>query len=181
MKRAMRSVPVAILLGTATLFAQEGPPPRPDRPFLLAQTLRAIEAKASLLFEERKPDAAIEELKRVFTIDIPKDAPIYEAKAHLIGRLAMAYADEGKKKEALETVQRLLADVMSGTVADASAAFEAGQVYRKCGMPEEALKSFDRAIDISQKLASSPRPPAGRRPPGPRPPGPHNAPNGGPR
>lgn len=177
----LTSAAFLVALAALRAAAQEGPPPaRFDRPFLEAQTLRALEAKASLLFEQGKPDAAIEELKRVFSVDVPKDVPFYEGKVHLIGRLAMAYAEQGKKKEAVETVQRLLADVPPGTVAEASAAFDAGQVYRLCGMPEEALKSFDRAIELSQKLAKSPRGSAGRPPgPGGRPPGPPPQPSKG--
>ena len=148
-----------------------GPPPG-DNGFLWAQAMQALEQKASLLLEMGKADAAIDELKRVYSVDVPKDAPVYELKARLVGRLANLQADTGRKKEATETVQRLLADVPQGSVAEASAWLDAGSVYRKVGLSDEALRAFDRAVDLSQKLAAS-RGPAGRQPPpGGRPPRP---------
>ncbi len=148
-----------------------GPPPG-DNGFLWAQAMQALEQKASLLLEMGKTDAAIDELGRVYAIDVPKAAPVYELKARLVGRLANVQADAGRKKDAAETVQRLLADVPPGSVAEASAWLDAGSVYRKLGMSDEALRAFDRAVDLSQKLAAS-RGPAGREPPpGGRPPRP---------
>jgi tetratricopeptide (TPR) repeat protein len=160
---------------SAPLAAQQGPPGPPsrefDRGFIYAQMLRAIEAKTSLLIDQGKPDAAIEELKKVVTLDVPKDHPAFEGKAHLMGRLATTLSLQGRKKEAVETIQKLLAEVPAGSVSEVSAVVDAGQVYRNCDMPDEALKSFDRAIELSQKLAKAPpRGPAGR--PGPHPPGP---------
>ena len=145
-----------------------------DRGFIYAQMLRAIEAKTSLLIEQGKNDAAIEELKRVEGLDIPKDHPAFEGKVHLMGRLATALSAMGRKKEAVETIQKLLAEVPSGTVSEASALVDAGQVYKNCDMPDEALKAFDRAIELSQKLAKTARGPAGRQGPHPPPPQPRN-------
>ena len=145
----------------------DGPPPN-DRAFLYGQAMRAIDEKTSILLEQGKTDLAIDELKKVYGFDVPPRHPIYEAKAHLIGRLAITYAGAGKKKEAVETIQRLLSDVPAGTVAEATAWVEAGSVYKQLGMSDEALKAFDRAIDLSQKLAASGRPPARPGPPPPR-------------
>jgi tetratricopeptide (TPR) repeat protein len=76
-------------------------------------------------------------------------------KVRVIGRLAKAYAEAGKKGDALDTVKKLLAEVPTGTPAEAAAWLEAGGVYRKVGMSEEALKAFDRSIELSKKLAKS--------------------------
>lgn len=167
-----------LTLAAPSALAQGPPPPlEHDRVFFLMQSLRAIEAKTSLLLEQGKNEAAIEELKKVAAVEIPKELPLYEAKAHLIGRLAITYTNIGKKKEAVETIQKLLADVQPGSVAEATAYLDAGVVYRQAGMPDEALKAFDRALELSQKLAKTPRGPAGR--PG-LPPGPLGGPPGGP-
>lgn len=150
-------------------------PPGPDRVFFQAQVLRAIEGKATLYMEQEKPEAAIEELKKALPIDIPREHPMFEAKAHLVGMLAIVYTNVGKKKEAVETIQKLLQEVPPGSVAEATATLDAGTVYRQAGMPDEALKAFDRAIELSQKLAARPpRGPAGHPMPPPpgRPPGP---------
>jgi tetratricopeptide (TPR) repeat protein len=179
----------AALLAVSPLAAQpepgfrpEGPPPG-QRGFLYAHMARAIDEKVDLLMEQGKTDAAIEELKRAFGMEIPKEHPAYEAKAHLIARLAVTYAKAGKKKEAVETIERLLADVPAGTVAEASAWVDAGAVYKSVGMADEALKAFDKAIALSEKLAKAPRGPAGRPmpPPGGRPPGFRPPPKGDPQ
>ena len=182
---------IAALLLPHALAAQGRPPgpqgpgqPGPDRAFLYVNVLRAIEGKAAILVEQGKLDAAIEEMRRAYTIEIPRENPAWEAKAHLISRLARTYAEAGKRKEALETLQRLIADVPAGSVAEASVWVEAGATYRQLGMNEEALKAFDRAIELSEKLARTPRGPAGRPgpPPGGRPMGPPpGAPKGDPR
>lgn len=150
----------------------QGPPPERDRAFLYGQAMRALDEKASILIEQNRPDLAIEELKKVFTFDVPREHPVFEAKAHLIGRLATTYAITGRKKEAVETIQKLIAEVPPGSVAEATAWLEAGTVYKQAGMPDEALKAFDRAIELSQKLAKAPpRGPAGRPPMPPNGPG----------
>jgi tetratricopeptide (TPR) repeat protein len=159
------------------------PPPRDDAQFFKMQTLQAIEEKVDLLLEMGKVAAAIEELKKVYAIDIPKDHPGYEIKSHLIGRLAKAYADAGRKAEALETVRKLLADVPAGTPAEAGAWLEAGSVYKKLGMPDDALKAFDKAIELSKKLAATgwrrPSPPGAPGGPPPPPGGGRPGPGGG--
>ncbi len=150
---------------------QGGQPPRPEdsRVFYQVQTLRAIENKADLLLEMGKTDMALEEFKRAFSVDIPRDEPAFEVKAHVIGKFAITLTNMDRKKEAVETIQKLLAQVAPGSVAEATAWLNAGTVYRQSGMPEEALKAFDRAIELSQKLARSPGP--GGRPGPPLPPG----------
>ncbi len=148
---------------------RSGPPP--DR-FPMALALRALDEKASLLIEQGKTDAALVELKRAFDVDIPKDHPAYELKAQVVGRFAITLTNVGRKKEAVETIQRLLAEVPPGSVSEAAAWLDAGTVYKQSGMPEEALKAFDRSIELAQKLAKT-RGPAGRPPqppPGGRPP-----------
>jgi tetratricopeptide (TPR) repeat protein len=150
------------------------PFPFPDPGFLAGQTIRALEEKADLLIEQKKTDAAIEEMRRVFSLDVPREGPAFELKAHLVGRLAITLANAGRKKEAVETMQRLLAAVPAGSVAEATAWLDAGVVYRQAGLPDEALKAYERSIELSQKLArlrgSSGPPP--QYPPGrpPRPP-----------
>jgi tetratricopeptide (TPR) repeat protein len=188
---SIKSLPVFIALFFPLLLAaQEGPPPQPgagkppgprregqpppprnDAMFFKMQTLQAMEEKVDLLLDMKRTDAAIEELKKVIAMDIPKDSPGYEIKSHLIGRLAKTYADAGRKAEALETVKKLLAEAPSGTPAEAGAWLEAGSVYKKLGMADEALKAFDKAIDLSKKLAATgwkppgpPGPPGGQRP-----------------
>ncbi len=188
----------APFLLAASLLAQQGPPPREggpqgpphgppqspqmDRGFLYGQMFQALDSKVSLLVEQGKNDAAIDELKKVLAVDVPKEHPIYEAKARLIGRLAITLTNAGRKKEAVETIQRLLAEVPPGSVAEASAWLDAGTVYRQSGMPEKALDAFDKAIELSQKLAvkAPSRGPAGRLqgpPPGGHPNGPPPGPN----
>lgn len=155
----------------------ERPGPPPDR-FPMALTLRALDEKASLLLEQGKTDAALVEMKRAFDVAMPMDHPAYEIKAQVIGRFAITLTNVGRKKEAVETIQRLLAEVPSGSVAEAAAWLDAGTVYRQSGMPEEALKAFDRSIELAQKLAKT-RGPAGRPPqppPGGRPPRPQDQP-----
>jgi tetratricopeptide (TPR) repeat protein len=133
-----------------------------------------VNEKVELLEQMGKTDAAIAELTRVEAMEVPKGHPVYEVKSHLVARLAVINAEAGKKKPALDTLQRLLGDVPSGSPAEAEAWLAAGTVYKALGMPEEALKAFDRSIELSQKLARSgrrPGPPqgAGGRPPGPAP------------
>lgn len=178
-------------LAAGTAPAQQGPPQGqggPDRGYLYGQILRAIDEKASMLIEQGKGEAAAEEMKRATAIDVPKDHPVFEMKVHLLGRLAITYTNLGRKQEALDTIRKVLADVPPGSVAEANAWLDAGTVYRQSGQPEEALKAFDRAIELSQKLALTAPPPGPRRgmppnQPGERragpPPAGHN-PNGGP-
>lgn len=199
-----RFIPVLILAVSPVVFGAQPAPapqagghrqpaPRPGGPpadapkdavFFKVQTLQAVEEKVDLLRDLGKNDAIIEELKKVYAVDLPKDSPAYEMKSHLIGRLAMAYADAGRKPEAIDTLKKLLADVLPGTPAEASAWLEAGSVYKKLKMSEEALKAFDRAIELSKKLAQSgwrpPRPPGppGGRAPGGAPRGPGGGPQG---
>jgi tetratricopeptide (TPR) repeat protein len=138
--------------------------------------MRAIEEKSDVLLEAGKTDAAIETLQKVYTVDVPKPHPVYEMKVHLIGKLAVTYANHGRKKEAVDTMQKLLAEVPPDTPAEAAALVDAGVVYRQAGMTDEALKVFDRAIALSEKLAKAPprgpagrpMPPQGGRPPAPR-------------
>ena len=175
MRSPFAVVVAACLLLSGTAFAQgaprggpPGPPPDGERPeppdrFPMALQLRALDEKASLLLEQGKTDAALVEMRRAFDVAVPKDHPAYELKAQVIGRFAATLAEAGRKKEAVETMQRLLADVPPGSVAEAAAWLDAGTVYRQCGMPDEALKAFDRSIELAQKLAKT-RGPAGRPP-----------------
>lgn len=166
-------IPPGRPLGLGPRPGAEGPPPM-ERFFFIARELQAVDEKVNLLMQLGKTDAAIEELTRVMTIEVPKGHPVYEVKVHLIARLASISAEAGRKRPALDTIQRLLADVPPGSPAEAEAWLAAGSVYKALGMPEEALKAFDRSIELSQKLARSgrrPGPPqgAGGRPPGPAP------------
>ena len=146
----------------------DGNPPPRDASFYQGQAIRAIDEKASLLLEQGKTEAAIEAFKQVYTLEVPKNSPFYEGKVRLMGRLAKAYAESGHKPEALDTVKKLIAELPPGTPAEAAGWLEAGSVYKKTGMPDEALKAFDKAIELSKKLAEKgwnpPPPPGGPRP-----------------
>jgi tetratricopeptide (TPR) repeat protein len=166
----------ALALLPAALAAQPGPGPMagmgpgqgrqmmmgggagPDRTFYLAQEVRALDEKVSLLVETGKADAAIAEAKKADAIDIPKDHPAYELKIHVLARPAQIYADAGRKKEALDALAKLGADVPKDGPAEAAYLLDAGRVYRKLKMTDEALKAFDRVIELSDKLAKSARP-----------------------
>jgi tetratricopeptide (TPR) repeat protein len=198
MKTAMGKIALLVALATPVMFAAQearpqarpgGPPPRrgalgegmPQMPdpsgFFQAQAMRAIDEKGSLLLEMGKTAEAIQALQEVYTLDVPKQSPMYELKVHVIGSLAKAYLAAGQKGQALETIRKVLAEVSAGSPAEAAAWLEAGGVYKKAGMPEEALKAFDRSIDLSKKLAAGgwapPSPPSG---PG----NPHSGPGGPP-
>jgi tetratricopeptide (TPR) repeat protein len=170
----IRTFPIALLLVTcaaAAVCAQENPPgpPPQDSSFFQAMAMRALSEKVDLLLDQKRTDLAVQELRRVYTFDVPKAQPSYEMKVRLIGRLAELYAATGKKADALETAKGMLADVAPGTPAEAAAWLEAGTVYRAVGMPDEALKAFDRAIELSNKLAQTGwRPPRRAGVPGPR-------------
>jgi hypothetical protein len=73
----------------------DGPGPPPDR-FPLALALRALDERASLLLEQGKTDAALVEMRRAFTLDVPRKSPVYELKAQLIGRFALTLANTGR-------------------------------------------------------------------------------------
>lgn len=164
----------ALALLPAALAAQPGPGPMagmgpggrgrqmmgggPNNVFYLAQEVRALDEKVSLLVETGKADAAIAEAKKADAIDIPKDHPAYELKIHLLARPAQIYADTGRKKEALDALAKLGADVPKDGAAEAAYLLDAGRVYRKLKMTDEALKAFDRVIELSDKLARSARP-----------------------
>jgi tetratricopeptide (TPR) repeat protein len=129
--------------------------------------------------EQGKTDAALVEMKRAFDLDVPKVGPAYEMKAQLIGRFAITLAEAGRKKDSVDTIRKLVAEAPAGSVAEANAWLDAGSVYRKAGMPEEALKAFERSLELSQKLTKTrgrerwplSLPPGERRvPPPPRPP-----------
>ena len=185
MRLSPRALLFVVLASLSAAAQPQGPPqggPGPDGPpggmafqrgFLYAQMMRAMEEKSELLLESGKTDAAIDVLQRAFDVDVPKQHPAYEMKVHLIGKLAVTYVNHGKKKEGVETIQKLLADLPPGTPAEAAAWVDAGVVYKQAGLPDEALKAFDKAIALSEKLAKeAPRGPAGRpMPPGGRPPG----------
>ena len=167
---------VTALLAAASLAAQGPPPPREDD-FLYAQMFRAIEMKTDMLVEQGKVEAAIAEMEKALAIEVGPGVPAYEMKVHLAGRLALTYAQAGRNADAIQATQMLLAGVPPGSVVEATAQLDAGQVYRQLGMTEEAMKAFDRAIELSAKLARRPRGPAGphgqpRRGDGPPPPRP---------
>jgi len=155
----------------------DGPPPPQDASFFQGQAMRAMDEKASLLLEQGKTEQAIQTLAEAGSLDVSKGSPFYEFKVRLLGRLARTYLDTGKKSEALQTIKTLLAEVPAGTPAEAAAWLEAGGVYKKAGMPEEALKAFDRSIELSKKLAQT-----GWTPPSPQgsPRGPRSGPGGSP-
>ena len=181
------AVLAALALVPAALAAQPAPAPAgalprspdprggPDRVFFLAQEVRALDEKVSLLVETGKPDVAIAVARKAEGVDIPKDHPAFELKVHLLARTAQIYADTGRKKEALEALAKVGADVPKDGPAEAAFLLDAGRVYRKLNMPDEALKAFDRVIELSDKLSRMGRRfdpgPGGR--PGP-PPGPPN-------
>jgi tetratricopeptide (TPR) repeat protein len=187
MKPAPLLALAALALVPAALAAQPGSAPAgtfprspdgrsgPDRVFFLAQEVRALDEKVSLLVETGKPDAAIAVARKAEAVEIPKEHPAYELKVHLLARTAQIYADTGRRKEALEALARTGADVPKDGPAEAAFLLDAGRVYRKLNMPDEALKAFDRVIELSEKLSRM-----GRRydpGPGPRsgpPPGPPN-------
>ncbi len=182
----IRTASVALLVVTfaaSALSAQENPPgpPPQDASFFQAQAMRALNEKVDLLLDQKKTDLAIQELRRVYTFDVPRTQPAFEVKVRLVGRLAELYVATGRKAEALETVKGMLAEVAPGTPAEAAAWLEAGTVYRATGMPDEALKAFDRAIELSNRLAQSGwRPPRREGPRDRREGGPDRRPAGGP-
>jgi tetratricopeptide (TPR) repeat protein len=149
--------------------ARRGPGGPGDPVFFLAQEIRALDEKVSLLVEVGKPDAAIAAAKGAEAIDIPKGHPAYELKVHLLARTAQIYADTGRKKEALEALAKIGADVPKDGPAEAAYLLDAGRVYRKLKMSDEALKAFDRVIELSDKLAKEGRRPDGALPRQPRP------------
>ena len=138
----------------------QGPPPgetgRPpgDERFFHGLSLMALDEKASVLAEQGKTDAAIRELRKVYAYQLPKDHPVYEVRVRLIGKLAKLLAASGNKEEATKTIEEMLVDVAKDTPAEAAAWFEAGRAYRELGMSDEALKAFDRAIAVSDQLAT---------------------------
>ncbi|HNX48815.1 MAG TPA: tetratricopeptide repeat protein [Thermoanaerobaculaceae bacterium] len=142
--------------------------------FFHGMALMALDEKASLLVEAGKPDAAITELRKVYTYDLPKDHPVYEVRVRLVGKLARLLAASDKKDEATRTITEMLADVAKGTPSEAAAWFEAGKTYRELGRIDDALKAFDRAIALSDELSKQSWEhgppeggPRGRRPGGP--------------
>jgi tetratricopeptide (TPR) repeat protein len=139
-----------------------------DALFYRGMALLALDEKAGLLEDAGRTDAAIAELGKVYDFDIPKDHPAYEVKVRLLGKLATLYVSNGRKDEAVETIEGMLADVAKGTPAEAAAWFEAGKTYRAAGMTENALEAFDRAIALSDALAKA-APERGPRPGGDRP------------
>ncbi len=160
----LKSAFLVIVLVPALAAAQEGQPPdqggpppgsRPDATFFRAQAMRALNEKVDILMEQGKSDAAIAELRRVDTFDIPRENPAFELKIRLLGKLAGLYATAGHKEEALATIKRVLAEAPAGSPAEAAAWLDAGTVYRTLGMADDALKAFDRAIDLSNALARS--------------------------
>lgn len=177
----------ALALLPPALAAQPGPGPAgalprspdprsgPDRVFFLAQQVRALDEKVSLLVETGKPDVAIAVAKKAETVDIPRDHPAYELKVHLLARTAQIYADTGRQKEALEALAKVGEDVPKDGPAEAAFLLDAGRVYRRLKMPEEALRAFDRVIELSERLSRQGR----RLDPGPggRPGPPSNPPN----
>lgn len=195
MTRLLRSSLVVTFLIPGMLLAQAAAPPSAPEPgappagppgpggmsrppmeerFFHGMALMALDEKAGLLVEAGKPEAAIAELRRVYTYDLPKDHPVYEVRVRLVGKLARLLATSGQKDEAIKTVTDLLADVAKGTPSEAAAWFEAGKSYRQLGMTDDALKAFDRAIALSDELSKQSMehgPPAGgpkgRRPGGP--------------
>jgi tetratricopeptide (TPR) repeat protein len=198
MKTAKRTIALLVALAMPVMFAAQdaqpqaergGPPPRRGAPgegmpqmpdpsgFFQAQAMRAIDEKGSLLLEMGKTAEAIQALQEVYTLDVSTQSPMYELKVHVIGSLAKAYLAAGQKSQALETMRKLLSEVPAGSPSEAAAWLEAGGVYKKAGMPEDALKAFDRSIELSKKLAAS-----GWAPPfplgGPR--NPHSGPGGPP-
>jgi tetratricopeptide (TPR) repeat protein len=151
--------------------------------------MRGLEQKAGLLVDQGKFSEAAEVLKEVYSYDVPKDSPFYELKVRMVGHLAKTYAAAGRKAEALDTVKKMLADVPAGGPPEAAAWLEAGAVYKKLGMTQEALDAFDRSIEMSKKLAQTWTPPArdswkgpeprdqGQRPSGPGTPPPAQGPS----
>ncbi len=130
-------------------------PPAPDPAgFFQAQAMRAMDEKGTLLLEMGKPAEAVAALKDVYTLDVPKQSPMFELKVRVIASLAKAYLAAGQKAQALDTMKRVLAEVPPGSPAEAAAWLEAGTVYKKAGMPEEALNAFDKSIELSKKLAA---------------------------
>jgi tetratricopeptide (TPR) repeat protein len=195
-KSALTATFLAALLVPATLAAQPSPPPnrggpglgsggppRADASFFRGLALMALDEKTTMLVDEGKAEAAIQELRKVYDYDLPRNNPVYEVKVRLIGKLARLCATTGKKAEAAKTIKDMLVDVAAGTPAEAAAWFEAGKTYKEAGMSDEALKAFDRSIELANALAKrGPMPggvPPGRGPrehrnlpPGPPPGGP---------
>jgi tetratricopeptide (TPR) repeat protein len=171
-----RAALAALAFLPSALAAQPGPPPAgslprspdgrsfPDRVFYLAQQIRAMDEKVSLLVEAGKPDVAITVAGKAEAVDVPPDHPAYDLKIHLLARAAQIYADTGHRKEALEVLSKVGADVPKGGPAEAAFLLDAGRVYRRLNMPEEALKAFDRVIELSEELSRMGR----RYDPGPR-------------
>jgi tetratricopeptide (TPR) repeat protein len=148
--------------------AREGQPPRLDAVYFASQTLKGLQEKADLLQETGKKTEAIETLKEAWSVEIPNDSPAYEHKVHVLGNLAKAYAEMNRKSEALETLKRIQESLLPGSPSEAMAWLQAGEVYKKLAMPEEALAAFDKSIALSKKLAETGwRPPPPRRPEGP--------------
>jgi hypothetical protein len=82
----MRPCPSALLLSAGLLARalaapERAPPHQPDPVFLRVEVLFALARKADILTEQGKTEAANDEMKKAFAIEIPREDPAWEAKA----------------------------------------------------------------------------------------------------
>lgn len=146
---------LAVLASSVPLLADDGPEDeedaREERTELLHQIAEAHFEKAAILEESGRVDAAIEELRRIETLPFPDEEDVEEQLFEVNVFMAELYLEAERFKEAETLLNGALKRFSDPPSRSVQLHTLMGYALREQGRGEEALKHFDRAIDLGRK------------------------------
>ena len=129
-----------------------GRPHRARKIFPLLGIAKARYNKAQIYENQGKIDMAIEEMKKVLDLDIPKDREAFEIKVHAYNYIADLYIKSNQGNKALEIIEKAIEEAPENSVFASRLYLTKGEIYRRLGQDDKALETFDKAIGSGEKL-----------------------------
>ncbi len=108
--------------------------------------------KAQIYENQGKIEMAIEEMKKVLDLDIPRDRKAFEIKVFAYNYIADLYLKSNQGNKALEIIEKAIEEAPGNSVFASRLYLTKGEIYRRLGQDDKALETFDKAIGSGKKL-----------------------------
>ena len=121
----------------------------------VVETAFAHREKAKLFYKKGSKEKALEELKKIVSLEFPEgaeDREEYTVKFYAYINAGKICLELEKEKEAVELLEEGVKKAPDVSVWTYDLYMTLGKAYEKLGMDKKAMKAFDKAMEISKKL-----------------------------